>query len=155
PVTPGSFGQTYAGNGDVFVAKVKPDGSGLTWLGLVGGKGSEHARGLGVGPDGTVSFARTTDSSNLPVKVGPVLTYDGAGDAFVGRITASGSALTYLGYLGGAGFDGARDATVGGAGNLFVCGHTGSTQSTFPEKVGPDLTYNGGKSDGFVAMVHP
>ena len=155
PVTPGSFGQTYAGDGDVFVAKVKPDGSGLTWLGLVGGKGSEHARGIGVGPDGTISFAGTTDSSNLPTKVGPDLTYNGGGDAFVGRITADGSALTYLGYVGGAGFDDARDGTVGGAGNLFLCGHTASTQASFPVKVGPDLTYNGGKSDGFIAMVHP
>jgi hypothetical protein len=153
PVTPGSFGQTFAGDGDVFVAKVKPDGSGLAWLGLVGGKGSEHARGIGVGPDGSVSFAGTTDSANLPVKVGPDLTYNGNGDTFVGRITPDGSALVYLGYLGGAGFDDARDGTVGGAGNLFVCGHTASTQASFPVKVGPDLTYNGGKSDAFVAMV--
>ena len=155
PVTPGSFGQTFAGDGDVFVAKVKPDGSGLEWLGLAGGKGSEHARGIGVGPDGSVSFAGTTDSPNLPVKVGPDLTYNGGGDAFVGRITPNGSALIYLGYLGGAGFDDARDGTVGGAGNLFVCGHTASTQASFPVKVGPDLTYNGGKNDGFIAMVHP
>jgi hypothetical protein len=154
PATPGSFGETYAGEGDVFVAKVTPGGSGLEWLGLVGGRGSEHARGIGVAPDGSVSFAGTTDSPDLPVKVGPDLTYNGGGDAFVGRITPDGSALTYLGYLGGAGFDDARDGTVGGAGNLFLCGHTASTQASFPVKVGPDLTYNGGKSDAFVAMVH-
>jgi hypothetical protein len=156
PVTPGSFGQTYAGDGDVFVAKVLPDGTTLDWLGLVGGTGSEHARGIGVAPDGSVSFAGTTESSqgSLPVKVGPDLTYNGGGgDAFVGRITPDGSALTYLGYVGGAGFDDARDGTVGNAGNLFLCGHTASAQGSFPVTVGPDLTYNGGKSDGFVAMV--
>jgi len=158
PVTPGSFGQTYAGDGDVFVAKVRPDGTGLEWLGYVGGTGSEHARGLGVAPDGYVSFAGTTESDqgSLPVKVGPDLTYNGGGgDAFVGRVTPDGSALTYLGYIGGSGFDDARDGTVGDAGNLILCGHTASTQSTFPVKVGPDLTYNGGKNDGFVALVHP
>jgi hypothetical protein len=123
----------------------------------VGGTGSEHARGIGV-LDGYVSFAGTTDSDqrSLPVKVGPDLTYNGGGgDAFVGRITPDASALTYLGYVGGNGFDDARDGTVGGAGNLFLCGHTNSTQATFPVKVGPDLTYNGGKSDGFVAKVTP
>jgi hypothetical protein len=151
------FSRPYSDNGDVFVAKVVPDGSGLAWLGYVGGKGSEHARGIGV-MNGYVSFAGTTnsDQGSLPVKVGPDLTYNGGGgDAFVGRITPDASALTYLGYVGGNGFDDARDATVGGAGNLFLCGHTGSTQATFPVKVGPDLTYNGGKTDGFVAKVTP
>ncbi len=158
PVTPGSFGQTYAGDGDVFVAEVRPGGTGLMWLGYVGGAGSEHARGIGVAPDGYVSFAGTTNSnqSSLPVKVGPDLTYNGGdGDAFVGRITPGGSSLTYLGYIGGSGFDDARDGTVGDAGNLILCGHTASTQGTFPVTVGPDLTYNGGRTDGFVALVHP
>jgi hypothetical protein len=154
PVNAG-FGRPYAGNGDAFIAKVRPDGSGLDWLGYIGGSGSEHARGIAVDANGNVSIAGTTESSqaSLPVKVGPDLTYNGGGDGFVGRVSADGSTLDYLGYVGGGGFDDVRDADGSADGTIFFCGHTTSTQATFPVRVGPDLTYNGGHDDAFVAVV--
>ena len=39
------------------------------------------------------------------------------------------------------------------SGNAYVTGYTGSTEATFPVSGGPDLTYNGGDSDAFVAKV--
>ncbi len=157
PVNAG-FGRPFQGNGDVFIGKVRPDGTGLDWLGYVGGAASEHARGVAVDAKGAVTFAGTTRStqSTLPVKVGPDLTYNGGGgDAFVGRISPDASSLQYLGYVGGAGFDDARDAVGNPDGTFYLCGHTASTQATFPVKVGPDLTYNGGKDDAFVTVVSP
>ena len=41
-----------------------------------------------------------------------------------------------------------------GFGNAYVTGYTNSTEATFPVTVGPDLTYNGGTSDAFVAKVN-
>ena len=40
------------------------------------------------------------------------------------------------------------------AGNAYVTGCTYSTEATFPVTVGPDLTYNGGDCDAFVAKVN-
>ena len=39
-------------------------------------------------------------------------------------------------------------------GNAYVAGTTSTADSTFPAKVGPDLTYGGGNHDGFVAKVN-
>jgi hypothetical protein len=42
---------------------------------------------------------------------------------------------------------------VDATGAAYITGFTDSTQATFPVAVGPDLTYNGGSSDAFVAKV--
>jgi hypothetical protein len=42
---------------------------------------------------------------------------------------------------------------VDGNGNAYVTGDTTSTEATFPVTVGPDLTFNGGYDDAFVAKV--
>src|SRR6185369_5801384 len=42
-----------------------------------------------------------------------------------------------------------------GAGSAYVAGSTGSAPGSFPEAVGPDLTFNGGVSDAFIAKVEP
>ena len=84
---------------------------------------------------------------------GPDLTYNGAGDAFVAKVNAAGTALVYGGYIGGSGDDGGRGIAVDGSGNAYVTGVTQSTEASFPVLVGPDLTFNG-VQDAFVAKVN-
>ena len=62
--------------------------------------------------------------------------------------------MLYCGYIGGSAFDFAEGVRVDNTGAAFVEGLTESSQSTFPVKVGPDLTYNG-KGDSFIAKVMP
>jgi hypothetical protein len=84
------------------------------------------------------------------------VTYNGGDfDGFVAKVSASGMDLTYAGYIGGAGKDGGTSIAVDGAGSAFITGATTSTEATFPETVGPDLTFNGGAlfGDAFVAKV--
>ncbi len=87
-----------------------------------------------------------TDSTEatFPVTVGPDLTYNGGTDAFVAKVNAAGTALTYCGYIGGSGSDTGYGIAVDGAGYAYVTGTTNSTEATFPVTVGPDLTHNGG-----------
>ena len=40
-------------------------------------------------------------------------------------------------------------------GNAYVTGTTASSEASLPVTVGPDLSYNGGDYDGFVAKVGP
>ena len=75
-------------------------------------------------------------------------------DAFVAKVNASGTALVYCGYIGGSDTDYGYGIAVDGSGNAYVTGITSSTEATFPVIGGPDLTYNGGASDAFVAKVN-
>ena len=111
---------------------------------------------------GGLSVAGVTDSTeaSFPVLLGPDLTYNGgAYDVFVARVNPTWTSLDYCGYIGGSGDDfisgtvNTTDIAVDPAGNVYVGGNTASTEATFPVVVGPDLTFNGGGRDGFVARV--
>jgi hypothetical protein len=62
--------------------------------------------------------------------------------------------LVYCGYIGGSGDDYGHGIAVDTSGNAYVTGYTNSTEATFPETAGPDLSHNGGTWDAFVAKVN-
>ncbi|HOW84507.1 MAG TPA: SBBP repeat-containing protein [Candidatus Aminicenantes bacterium] len=153
------------GESDAFVAKLNPEGTALLYCGYIGGAGKDAAAGLGVDLEGCVYVAGTTDSTEatFPVQTGPDLTYNGGeSDAFVAKLNAEGTALVYCGYIGGSGRDMASGIAWGQEGgfmnpltsDIYIAGSTSSTEATFPVAVGPDLTYNGGESDAFVAKLN-
>jgi hypothetical protein len=61
--------------------------------------------------------------------------------------------LVYCGYIGGGGGDGGTGIAVDGDGNAYVTGATRSAEETFPVAGGPDLSFNEGRADAFVAKV--
>ena len=63
--------------------------------------------------------------------------------------------VLYAGYIGGSDTDAGSDIAVDSTGHAYVTGETFSSEATFPVTVGPDLTYNGGFRDAFVAKVNP
>jgi len=129
----------------------------LVYCGYIGGSGYEDVPGIAVDGSGNAYVTGSTGSTEatFPVVVGPDLTING-GDAFVAKVNASGTALVYCGYIGGSGFfgDTGYGIAVDGSGNAYVTGYTSSTEATFPVIRGPDLTYNGGYHDAFVAKVN-
>ncbi len=145
-----------AGTIDAFVAKVNAAGTALTYCGYIGGAGDETGHGITLDSSGNAYVTGNTDSTetSFPVVIGPDLTQNGSTDAFVAKVNATGTALTYCGYIGGSGFDIGEDLAVDSSGNVYVTGNTASTETTFPVTVGPDLTYNGGTGDAFVAKVN-
>lgn len=125
-----------------------------------GGSQFDRAWGIAVDAANNAYITGYTDSpeSSFPVAVGPDLTYNGgpegsAWDAFVAKVKADGTGLVYAGYIGGSGYDGAKAIALDGVGSAYVTGETYSDEATFPVTVGPDLTYNGGHADAFVAKV--
>jgi len=155
PVTAGPDLTYNGGFSDAFVAKVKPSGTGLAYAGYIGGADTDEGDGIAVNANGAAYVAGTTSSTEktFPIKTGPDLKYNGGGDAFVTKIAASGTSLVYSGYIGGNDEEDASGIAVDTAGNAYVTGSTLSDQTTFPVAVGPDLTYNGGLFDAFVAKV--
>jgi len=133
----------------------------LVYCGYIGGSDGDAGRGIAVDRAGNayvVGYTFSTEADGFPVRVGPDLTYNGAGvlggDVFVAKVNAAGTGLVYAGYIGGSDGDDASGIAVDGAGNAYVVGSTGSTEAEgFPVVVGPDLTHNGGDRDAFVAKV--
>jgi hypothetical protein len=158
PVKNGPDGIFNGGGSDAFVAKVNPNGTELVYAGYIGGSGDDIGAGIAVDAVGNayVTGHTSSDESTFPKTVGPDLEYNGAlFDAFVAKVDPEGTALLYAGYIGGAGIDYGRDVAVDAAGNAYVTGETSSEQKTFPVQIGPDLAYNGGENDAFVAKVDP
>jgi hypothetical protein len=154
PVTVGPDLTHNGGGDDAFIAKVNPAGSALEYCGYVGGALSDSAYGVAVDGSGAAYLAGITEG--LPVAVGPDLTHNGGRyDAFVAKVSPDGSALSYCGFIGGAGADYAYGVAVDSSGSAYVTGSTTSTETSFPVTVGPDLVHNGGDYDAFVAKVSP
>jgi murein DD-endopeptidase MepM/ murein hydrolase activator NlpD len=152
------FQPILGGVQDAFVTKVDPGGNALVYSTYLGGSGLEEGRGIAVYADSAYVAGFTASTNFLTANPNqPAL--GGMFDAFVTRLNAQGSGLVYSTYLGGSGIDGGSINTdsmgiaVDSSGNAYVTGRTASTEATFPVTVGPDLTFNGGTFDAFVAKV--
>jgi hypothetical protein len=148
---------TYNGSDDAFVAKVNAAGTSLLYAGFIGGSGLDSGLGIAVDAFGNAyvtGFTLSTEAT-FPVTGGPDLTFNGGlNDAFVAKVSAAGTSLVYSGFIGGSGLDAGRGIAVDASANAYVTGVTQSTEATFPETGGPDLTSNG-ETDAFVAKVNP
>ena len=116
----------------------------------------DWARGISVDGDGNAYVAGHTGSteSSFPLVVGPDLTYNGSGDAFVAKIDSQGVDLLYCGYIGGSSADRGMNIVTDSQQNAYITGFTNSKESSFPLVVGPDLSFNGGLWDAFAAKVN-
>ena len=155
PVTGGPDLTHGSGGGglDGFIAKVNPEGTALVYCGYIGGNKLDIANGIAIDASGRAYVAGYTYGSDFPVLVGPDLSFNGGeSDAFIARISASGTAFEYCGYIGGSGDDNAEAIAIDASGNAYVAGGTASAD--FPAAVGPDLTPDG-DSDAWVAKVNP
>jgi hypothetical protein len=160
PVSVGPDLTYNGGEDDGFVIKVQPDGTGLAYSGYIGGEGSDWIYCIVIDASGAVYATGKTESdqTTFPVSLGPDLSYNGGyyGDTFVAKVRPDGAGLVYAGYIGGDSLDWGFGIAVDRYGATYVTGETGSDETTFPVKGGPDLTYNGGGyGDAFIAKVYP
>jgi hypothetical protein len=163
PVVGGPDLTFNGGYPDVFVVKVQVDGTGLVYCGYIGGLMWDLGYGIAVDGAGNAYVTGDTNSTEatFPVVGGPNLTCNVGNpphdflcaDAFVAKVRADGTSLLYAGYIGGLGVDYGSGIAVDGAGNAYVTGYTNSAEDTFPVVGGPDLTFNGGYYDAFVAKI--
>ena len=129
----------------------------LFYCGYVGGSETDYGFDIGVDATGYAYLTGITasDQNTFPLRSGPDLTYNGSWDAYVAKVDRSGTGLIYAGYIGGAWEDSSTGIAVDSAGSAYVTGSTNSPPATFPAHVGPDLTFNGGPHDAFVAKINP
>ncbi|MDX6648476.1 MAG: hypothetical protein QOJ97_427, partial [Solirubrobacteraceae bacterium] len=158
PATPGSFQGTNAGGVlDAFVAKLNPSGNALMYATYLGGGGTDNAKGIAADAAGNAYVTGGTGSADFPTTVGAFQTSaaNEGFNAFVTKLNASGSALLYSTYLGGAsGQSDARAIALDSAGSAYVTGQT--TGSGFPTTAGAfQMTYAGSLGDAFVTKLNP
>ncbi|MBT2551840.1 SBBP repeat-containing protein [Arthrobacter sp. ISL-5] len=79
----------------------------LAYSTFLGGTSSEQAFGIAVDPSGSAYVTGFTSSTNFPTTAGAFDTTLGGfgGDAFVTKLSPTGSSLVYSTYLGGSGTD--------------------------------------------------
>ena len=153
PVTSGAYDQSHNGNYDVFVAKLDDTGSVLLWSTFLGGSnGDDPYAGLTFDPSGNPVLTGNTRSSNFPTTLGAYdESHNGACDAFVAKLDASGSDLLWSTFVGGSEWDYGWSIALDPSGNPIVTGNTNS--SNFPATSGAyDDSYNG-EADAFVLKL--
>jgi hypothetical protein len=156
PTTPGAYSTTPSGSTDAFVLRLDATGSGLVYSTRLGGAGNDYVTALALDAQGSTTVAGQTVSTTFPTTAGALATSYGGGnfDAFVARLSPTGSSLVYATYLGGAGDEGATGLCLSPQGEPVVVGQT--TSSNFPTTpASHDPSYNGGPSNGdaFVARL--
>jgi Beta-propeller repeat len=154
PVTPGAFDTTQNGDYDMFVTKLDPSGSALTYSTYVGGDSWDEGLGIAVDGDGNAYFTGNVQSPNYPVTPGAVGgALKGSVGAAATKLNPAGSALVYSGVIGGSAWDEGSALSIDSKGAAYIAGHQAS--SDFPTTEGAlDRTF-GGEVDGFLTKVDP
>ncbi len=135
PVTPGALQTSFGGSGrlvgDAFVVKLDPSGSSLLYSSYLGGSDGDSGSGIAIDSAGNAYVTGYTSSADFPTTPSAFQKVFGGGlyygDAFVAKLNATGSALLYSTYLGGADDEGVGGVAVDAAGSAYVTGSTGST----------------------------
>ncbi|MFN8459054.1 MAG: FG-GAP-like repeat-containing protein, partial [Anaerolineae bacterium] len=141
------------GEYEMLLRPIRPDGSGLDYAGYIGGSGDETGRGVAIDSAGNAYVTGYTASADFPASVGPDLSHNGGLDVFIAKLNTAGSGFSYAGFIGGSGNDDGWEIAVDNAGSAYLTGQTDSTETSFPETGGLDLSYNGGILDAFVAKI--
>ena len=161
PITPNAFQKTQNnqnGNGEVFVTKFTPDGSGIVYSTLLGGSSSDTSTGIGLDPSGNAYIVGWTSSADFPIRNAFQTTLRGLPNVFISKLNTTGSDLLYSSFLGGtSGFDFGADIAVDATGNAYITGDT--TSANFPVTTGAFRTTlmlpgGPGNNDGFVAKFN-
>ncbi|MFN4233475.1 MAG: SBBP repeat-containing protein [Bacteroidia bacterium] len=151
----GAYQTSNAGINDVFVTKLNSTGTALTYSTYIGGANNDYGYSIFVDGSGNAYVTGWTSSTNFDISSGAFQpTYAGGTfDAFVTKLNANGSALTYSTYLGGSGDDYGRGIYVDGSGNAYVTGWTSSNNYDVTTGVF-QATYAGGAFDVFVTKLN-
>jgi hypothetical protein len=147
----GGFDTSHNGGFDVFVTKLSSTGASRVYSTYLGGSAADRGFGIAVDGSGNAYLTGETDSTGFPTTTGAFDTGKNGIDAFVSKVSASGSSLLYSTFLGGTNADRAFGIAVDTMNNAYVTGRTDS--SNFPITAGAfDTTFNN-NGDAFVTKL--
>lgn len=160
-----SSGNTYIlaktnsyGAPTILVAKLNAAGNALLYYSRFGGRGNDEPRALALDGARNVYVTGSTTSTDFPVSPGAFQSVSRGMDAFATKLNATGTAIMYSTYLGGADIDAGYDIAVDSLGYAYVVGETIIPQNNgipFPTTPGAFQVTHGGVRDGFVTVLSP
>jgi hypothetical protein len=127
----------------------------LVYSTYLGGSGDDYGDGIAVDSAGNAYITGSTTSTNFPTSNALHASCAdssgcSAGDAFVTKLNAAGTALVYSTYLGGPGADYGSGIAVDSSGDAYI---TGSTGGGFPVTNSAEQGTFGGNTDAFVTKL--
>jgi|CXWL01.1.fsa_nt_gi hypothetical protein len=150
-------------NADIFVAKLNPTATGLTYVTYLGGTGYEAGLpSIAIDLSGSAYVAAQTRSGDFPVTAGAFQTAfhpcpspnqppsNCSADGFVTKLDPTGSTLMYSTYFGGSGGDAIGSLEVDSGGNAFITGDIRSND--FPITPG---AFSSTTITGLLAKLNP
>lgn len=152
-------------NAYTFITKLNAAGSALVYSTYVGGMGGaftlEQGNSIAVDSAGNAYVTGSTSTIDFPTVNAYQTSFHGGGrDAFVLKLSPTGSALVYSTYLGGNADDEGHGIAVDVTGNAYVIGRTVSTD--FPTTNALQPVYGGNTcgssnpcADAFVTKLAP
>jgi hypothetical protein len=150
---PNSIVAATVGGSDAFVAKWNAAG-GLVYSTYFGGYRDDAANAIAVDANGNVAIAGDTSSTNLPIANALQAVFGGGSDvvtdAFIAKLNAAATSITWSTYLGGGSNDFGKGVALDSTGNTYVVGQTGSPD--FPTASALTATQPG-LLDAFVAKI--
>jgi hypothetical protein len=145
-----AYQSTYKGNGDAMVACMNAAGDSWTYVTYLGGTGVDEANAIALDASGNAWVAGMTFSESFPTTYGAYQTTRRSGyEAFLAKLAAAGSTLSFSSYLGGKGSDTATSVAIDTSGATWVAGFTNS--SDFPAAAAWQPALRGG-FDGFATQ---
>jgi hypothetical protein len=146
-----SFG---GGPRDAFVATLNASGTALVYSTYLGGSSDDYGTGIAVDAEGSAYATGYTGSTNFPTANAYQAVFGGGTeDAFVTKLSATGSALAYSTYLGGSAEDDGYGIAVDASREACIVGHTRSTNFPTANPVEATNTSCNGCGDAFVTKL--
>ncbi len=134
---------------DVFVTKFSSTGNNVMYSTYLGGSDRDEVHDIALDAAGNVYLTGYTLSDDFPL-LNPIQSSQlGWSDAFITKLSASGSSLSYSTYLGSNGEDYGTGIVVNSSGNVCITGRTSTND--FPTQ-NPLMTYQGG-NDAYIAKL--
>ena len=134
---------------DIFAARLSSTGSSLLFSTYLGGANDDYALGIDVDATGNVYLGGVTGSYDFPL-ANPYQDEfaGGSSDAFVSKLSSTGSSLLFSTYLGGESGDGCNRLAAGSDESIFIAGYTASAD--FPTASAYQTSMGGGDVDAFI-----
>ncbi len=134
---------------DGFAAKLSPSGASLLYSTYLGGAGGDGVDSIALGSDSCIYLSGFTYASDFPTQSPYQANNAGGADAFISKLSYSGSYLLYSTYLGGSKTDRGMDITLDSSGSIYLAGWACSTD--FPIRNPYQSSHAGGLTDAFLS----
>jgi hypothetical protein len=138
---------------DAFVTKLNSNGTAIVYSTYFGGTDRDAGRGITIDSTGNVYVVGLTFSGDFPL-ANPIQNWTGVAlaDAFITKLSPTGTALVYSTYLGGTDTDYANGVAIDSSNNICVVGTTES--ANFPTSNAFQSGKGGGVMDAFLAKIN-